>query len=48
VVTRTIEPEANGCIATIVHTMDAQWIEYIAQTEKGWAGMLHAIDNLLG
>ncbi len=47
VVTLTIDPEAGGCVATIVHEMDAQWIEYMAQTEKGWAGMLHAIETLL-
>ncbi len=47
VVTLTIEPEADGCVATIVHEMDAQWIEYISQTEKGWAGMLHEIERLL-
>ncbi len=48
VVTLTIDAEPNGCVATIVHEMDAKWIEYISQTEKGWSGMLHAIEDLLG
>ncbi len=48
VVTLTIEPESGGCVATIVHELDAKWIEFMAQTEKGWAGMLHGIENLLG
>ena len=48
VVTLTIDAESDGCVATIVHEMDAKWIEYIAQTEKGWAAMLQEIDKLLG
>jgi uncharacterized protein YndB with AHSA1/START domain len=48
VVTLTIEPEADGCLVTIVHEMDAKWIEFIAQTESGWARMLHAVDTFLG
>ena len=47
VVTLTIDPEPDGCIATIVHEMDSQRIEYISQTEKGWSGMLHEIEKLL-
>ena len=35
-VTLTIDPEADGCVAAIVHEMDAQWIEYVSQTESGW------------
>jgi uncharacterized protein YndB with AHSA1/START domain len=48
VVTLTIEPEATGCVATIVHTMDAKWIEYISRTESGWGRMLHEVEMLLG
>lgn len=45
-VTLSIEPETDGCVATIVHEMDAQWIDYVAQTESGWARMLDQIDKL--
>ena len=45
--TLTIDPEADGCVASIVHEMDAQWIEYVSQTESGWARMLNAVDKLL-
>ena len=48
VVTLTIEPEAEGCVATIVHGMDAKWIEYVSQTESGWARMLRAVEEFLG
>jgi uncharacterized protein YndB with AHSA1/START domain len=46
-VTLTIEPEPEGCTATIVHEMDAKWADYLSQTESGWARMLHAVDRLL-
>jgi uncharacterized protein YndB with AHSA1/START domain len=45
-VTLTIEPEPEGCTATIVHEMDAKWADYLSQTESGWARMLHAVDRL--
>lgn len=44
VVTLTIEPLASGCRATIVHSMDERWAEWVKQTEKGWATMLSQID----
>lgn len=44
VVALTIEPLATGCRATIVHSMDERWIEWVKQTEKGWALMLDQID----
>lgn len=47
VVTLTIEPDRNGCVATIVHRMDAQWADYVPQTEQGWGGMLRAAAALL-
>ena len=47
-VTLTIQPEADGCVATIVHEMDQKWIDYVARTESGWAGMLQQVDNMLG
>lgn len=43
----TIEPDDEGCIATIVHEMDAKWADYVSQTKAGWGGMLKAIDALL-
>ena len=46
-VTLTIQPETEGCTATIVHEMEAQWIEYLSRTESGWARMLNAVDRLL-
>ena len=47
VVTLTIKPKDKGCIATIVHTMDHKYTEYILQTEQGWSGMLVQIDEVL-
>lgn len=44
VVTLTIEPEGSGCIATLVHDMDAAWADYLSRTEQGWGRMLRAID----
>lgn len=45
VVTLTIEPLAKGCRATIVHSMDERWSDWITQTEKGWTFMLDQIDS---
>jgi len=47
-VTLTIEPESTGCVATIVHEMDAVWADYVARTEIGWARMLKQVGELLG
>ena len=47
VVTLTIEPTDDGCVATIVHSMDAQWAEYIKQTENGWHSLLSQVDSFL-
>jgi uncharacterized protein YndB with AHSA1/START domain len=46
-VTLTIQPEADGCLATIVHAMDAKWLDFVSRTETGWARMLQEIDALL-
>ena len=46
-VTLAIEPDGQGCIASIVHEMNPSWVEYIPQTEKGWSSMLRAIDAVL-
>ena len=47
-VTLTIEPDGQGCVASIVHEMDAKWTEHIPQTERGWSSFLTAIDAWLG
>lgn len=47
VVELTIERDGGGCIATMIHTMDAKWAEWIAQTQKGWGSMLDQIDQML-
>jgi uncharacterized protein YndB with AHSA1/START domain len=41
----TIEKDGDGCVATIVHTMDAKWADYTKRVEKGWGGMLGQIDT---
>jgi uncharacterized protein YndB with AHSA1/START domain len=46
-VTLTIEPDPDGCIATIVHEMDAQWLDYISRTESGWSRMLEGVESSL-
>ena len=46
-VTLTIEPRAGGCTATIVHEMDAKWVEFVSRTEDGWGRMLGQVDALL-
>jgi len=43
-VTVSIVPQAQGCTATIVHEMDAEWKEYVERVESGWLRMLRAID----
>ena len=47
VVTLTIQPEAEGCVATIVHEMDAKWADYVSRTESGWTRMLDAVADFL-
>ena len=43
----TIEPDGDGCHASIVHWLDADWASYIPQTENGWSNMLRAVADLL-
>ena len=47
VVTLTVEPDGDGCIATIIHEMEPKWAEFIPQTEQGWRLMLEQVDQLL-
>ena len=42
----TTEPDGDGCVATIVHEMDAKWADYVAQTEKGWLCMLKESETM--
>jgi uncharacterized protein YndB with AHSA1/START domain len=42
--TLTIEPAGDGCVATMVHEMDAKWVEYVSRTEASWTRMLKAIE----
>ena len=48
VVTLTIEPDGDGCVATIVHALGAKYADYVPQTEEGWGSMLQQIDELFG
>lgn len=43
-VTLTIEPRGSGCRATIVHSMDDRWSDYVTLTETGWGFMLRQVD----
>lgn len=47
-VTLAIQPDGTGCVATIVHEMDAQWADYEAQTKNGWNCMLQATTTVIG
>lgn len=49
VVTIIIEPEPDGAgsIVTLYNTMDAEWAEYVPQTEKAWRSMLMGIEETL-
>lgn len=46
-VTLEIQPDQAGCVATIVHEMDARWADYEAQTKNGWSCMLQATTAVL-
>lgn len=47
IVSLTIEPDGEGCIATIVHEMDARWADFREQAVNGWSCILQAMDRLL-
>jgi uncharacterized protein YndB with AHSA1/START domain len=46
-VTLTIEPQANGCVSTIIHEMDRQWQDYVSRTEAGWSRMLASVAAMI-
>lgn len=43
-VTLTIEPLATGCRATMIHSMDDRWADYIEPTARAWTLQLRQID----
>ena len=43
IVTLTLVSVGTGTEATIVHEMDAKWVEYVQQVEHGWGNMLKAL-----
>jgi uncharacterized protein YndB with AHSA1/START domain len=47
IVRLTIQSDAEGCVATIVHEMDAAWRDYVSRTQDGWARMLQQVDHHL-
>ncbi len=44
VVTLSIDPTAKGCRATMVHSMDQRWADYIDRTAKAWKLQLRQIE----
>lgn len=40
VVTLTIEPEGEGCVARVVHVIDAKWGEYAPRIAASWERMV--------
>ena len=47
VVTLTIRRDGDGCVATIVHELDAKWADAVKKCQQGWHGMLVQIDTFL-
>jgi uncharacterized protein YndB with AHSA1/START domain len=41
-----IVPDADGCVVTIVHQLDAAWAEYVPRVEAGWGSMLAALERV--
>ncbi len=48
VVTLLVQPDGDGCVATLVHRVHSRNAQHLPQTEKGWAGMLGGIEAVLG
>lgn len=46
-VTITLTPTENGCNVRLVHSMDAQWKDYLERTANGWNNMLAHIRKYL-
>jgi len=49
VVSMIIEPEPDGpgSVVTLYNTMDAQWEDWLPQTEKGWIALLGGIEDVI-
>jgi uncharacterized protein YndB with AHSA1/START domain len=41
------EPDGTGSIVTLYNTMDAQWEDWLPQTEKGWTALLCGIEDVI-
>ncbi len=46
-VTLTIEPDGDGCVATIVHHLNERWKEFLDPTRNGWSAILEATEAVL-
>ena len=46
-VSLTIAPADDGCVADMVHEIDAKWAEFAERIGQSWARMLRAIANEL-
>ena len=44
-VTLSLEPAGSGCVATIVHRMDARWADWVTATAETWGRMLRASEQ---
>lgn len=49
IVEMIIEPEPNGpgSVVTLYNTLDAQFEDWLAQTERGWMAMLGGIEDVI-
>jgi len=47
VVMLTLEPDGDGCIATLNHEMEGAWTEFVPQAERGLGHMLEHTERLL-
>lgn len=41
------EPDGPGSVVTLYNTMDAQWEDWLPQTEKGWIALLAGIEDVI-
>lgn len=49
IVTMIIEPEPDGAgsIVTLYNSMDAQWADWVSQTERVWQSMLAGLEDVI-
>ncbi|GAS88606.1 SRPBCC family protein [Mycolicibacterium brisbanense] len=48
VVRLTLSPLPQGCEATIVHSMDERYAQWVEQTARGWTMLMRKIDLAVG